>query len=190
MNRPALFVETISRNHVLQIDRFLQGDKPIQIVFLGNLSWKISCWEAISRNSGNQDLRGEREKVNRYMEKIIDNVKSQRMFDLSTTIGIRHFCTYLVGELHLMDVNFERSSIKVIVKCSTLEILEDLWRDYCSGHLNEVAEECLITEQVKEELGMETIKLKTTILEEDYVACKFSFMENPGIFFFKCEIML
>jgi len=146
----------------------------------GNLSWKISCWEAISRNSGNQDLREVREKVNRYMEKIIDKVKSQRMFDLSTTIGIHRFCAYLVGELHLVDVNFERGCIKVIVKCSTPEILEDLWHDYCSGHLNEVAEECLITEQVKEELGMETIKLKTTILEEDYVACKLSLMENPA----------
>ena len=139
--------------------------------------------EAISRNSGNQDLREEREKVNRYMEEKIIEVTSERIFDFSTTIGIDRFRTYLVGELHLMDVNFQRSSIKVIVKCGTLEILEDLWRDYCSGHLNEVAEECLITEQVKEELGMETIKLKTTILEEDYVACKLSLMETAGIFF-------
>jgi len=116
------------------------------------------------------------------MEEIIDVVISRRKFDLSTTTGIFDFCTYLEKKRKLMDVNFERGSIKVIVKCSTSEILEDLWRDYCSGHLNEVAEECLITEKVKEELGMETINLKTTILEEDYVTCKLSLMEIPGIF--------
>jgi len=142
---------------------------------------KISCARATSRNSRNQDPQEEREKVNRYMEEKIDEVKSQRMFDLSTTMGIRHFCTYLVGELHLMNVNFQKSSIKVIVKCGTMEILEGLWCDYCSGHLNVVAEECLITEEVKEELGMDTIKLNTTILEEDYVACKLSLIEIPGI---------
>ena len=120
--------------------------------------------------------------MNRYMEEKIDHLKSQRLFDLSTTIGICQFCTYLVGELHLVDVKFEKSSIKVIVKCRTLEILEDLWHDYCSGHLNKVAEKCLITKKVKKELWMETIKLKTTILEEDYVTCRLYLMEITGIF--------
>lgn len=46
------------------------------------------------------------------MEEKIDELKSQRIFDLSTTKGIRSFCTHLVGELHLMDGNFQRSSIK------------------------------------------------------------------------------
>ena len=52
--------------------------------------------------------------------------------------------------------------------------------------------ECLITEKVKEKLGMETIKLKTTIFEEDYVTCKLSLMEIPGIFqlFLTIGIML
>ena len=116
------------------------------------------------------------------MKQKIDEVNSQGVFDYSEPIGIYRFYAYLIGELNLMDVNFQRSSIKVIAKCRTLEILEDLWHDYCSGHLNVVAEECLITEKVKEELGMETIKLKTAILEEDYVTCKLSLMEIPGIF--------
>lgn len=48
----------------------------------------------------------------------------------------------------------------------------------------------LLTEQVKEELFMETTKLKTTILEKDYMACKLSLIENPGIFFSNVGIML
>ena len=116
------------------------------------------------------------------MKEKVDEVNSLGIFDYSEPMEIHRFYAYLIGELNLINVNFQSSSIRVIVECRTLEILENLWRHYCSGHLNAVAEECLITEKVKEELGMETIKLKTTILEEDYVTCKLSLMEIPGIF--------
>ena len=116
------------------------------------------------------------------MKEKIDEVNSQGRFDYSDPMGIHCFYMYLMGELYVQNVTFQSSSIKVIVECRTLEILENLWCHYCSGHLNAVAEECLITEKVKEELGMETIELKTTILEEDYVTCKLSLMEIPGIF--------
>lgn len=156
------------------------------------LPFKTSCARAISRNSGDQDPKEEKEKVNRYMKQIIDEVNSDGMFDYSTDEGIHRFYAYLIGERSLMNVHFQSSSIKVIAKCHTLEILEGLWVDYCSGHLNKVAEECLITEKVKVKLGMKTIKLKTTILEEDYVTCKLSLMEIPGIFqlFLTIGIML
>ena len=116
------------------------------------------------------------------MKQKVDEMNSQGIFDLSEPMGIHCFYMFLMGELYLQNVNFQSSSIKVIVKCHTLEILENLWRHYCSGYLNVVAVECLITEKVKEELGMETIELKTTILEEDYLTCKLSLMEIPGIF--------
>ena len=116
------------------------------------------------------------------MQQKVDEVNSLEIFDISDPTGIYRFYAYLIGELHLTKVNFQKSSIKVIVKCRTLEILENLWRHYCSGYLNVVAVECLITGKVKEELGMETIELKTTILEEDYLTCKLSLMEIPGIF--------
>ena len=103
--------------------------------------------------------------------------------DLSSFTGLRLFYGYLVGELHLITKNCVTSSIKITVKCRTLEILEGLWDVFCSGRLNAVAETCLITEEVKDELGMETIKLATTILEEDYLACKMSLMEIPGAFY-------
>jgi len=151
-------------------------------LFLGNLRFKISCAIATSKNLGNQDPQEQREKVNRRMKQLINEVNSEGVFDYSTDKGIRRLCAYLMGERRLMEMNFQSSSIEGIVKCRTPDILEDLWRDYFSGHLNKVAEEYLITKKVKEELGMETIKLKTTILEEDYVACKLSLMEIPGIF--------
>ena len=112
------------------------------------------------------------------MAQKIDEVIIKGKFDLSSFEGLEDFYLYLRGYLSLVDIEFQKSSIKITVKCCTLEILERLWDDYCSGRLNAEAEKCLITENVKEELGMETIKLATTILKEDYLACKFSLMET------------
>ena len=145
------------------------------------MPFKISCASATSRNSKEQDSDQEaREKVNKCMRKKIEVAIEK--FDLSSEEELYNLHAYLVGHLRLMNVSFAKGSIKITVKCRTLEILEQLWDDYCSGHLNAVAEECLITEKVKEELDMETITLTTTILEEDYLACKLSLMEISGTF--------
>ncbi|XP_078356427.1 uncharacterized protein LOC144641270 [Oculina patagonica] len=143
----------------------------------GKLSLKISCASAISRNSEEQDPRQARKKVKRYMKK--KGVEAVGKFDLSSDTGLYDMYVYLVGVRQLMNVSFGKGSIKITVTCRTLEILERLWDDYCSGHLNAKAEECLITEKVKDELDMETITLETTILEDDYLACKLSLMEIP-----------
>lgn len=107
-------------------------------------------------------------------------VEAKDKFDLSSMTGLNDFYKYLVGELALMNIKFEGQSIKINVTCLSLEILEGLWDDYCSGHLNAKAEECLITEKVKDELGMENITLTTTILKEDYLACKLSLGKIAG----------
>ena len=104
-------------------------------------------------------------------------------FDLSSFEGLNDFYVYLCGHLSLVDpIRIQNGCIKITVTCRTLEILERLWDEYCSGRLNAEAEKCLITENVKEELGMKTIQLATTISEEDYLACKFSLMETAGAF--------
>ena len=158
----------------------MQENKLIFAVVLGNLSFKISCASATSKNSKEQDSQEAKEEVNRYMQKKVEEVSKK--FDLSSFEGLHDFHVYLVGVRHLMDVSFDKGSIKITAKCRTLEILEQLWDDYCSGHLNAVAEECLITEKVKNELDMETITLTATILEENYLACKLSLTEISGTF--------
>ena len=112
------------------------------------------------------------------MRKKIDQIKGN--FDLSSYEGLEAFKEHLAKHLHLRLVRFGKGCLKISVTCHTLEILERLWDEYRSGHLNAVAEECLITEKVKDELDMETIRLTTTLLEEDYLACKLSFMEISG----------
>ena len=66
------------------------------------------------------------------------------------------------------------------MECSTLEILERLWEDYCCGHLNAVAEERLLTDDIKKRFDVESVKLETTILEKDYLACKLFLMEKSS----------
>ncbi|KAJ7339380.1 hypothetical protein OS493_005775 [Desmophyllum pertusum] len=79
---------------------------------------------------------------------------------------------YLEGVLDLITKQAGEGSLRITVECRTSEILENLWEDYCSGHLNAVAEECLLTDDIKRRYDVESVKLETTILEEDYLACK------------------
>ena len=71
----------------------------------------------------------------------------------------------------------ESGSVIITVQCHTLESLESLWNDYQSGHLNDIAKTFLVTYELKRKLGMQNIRLKTTIEEENYLICKKAFME-------------
>ena len=62
--------------------------------------------------------------------------------------------------------NNEVGSWHITVECSSLEVFDRLWEDYCSGHLNSVAQKILITPQVLEKLGLTELKLKTFIVEQ------------------------
>ena len=84
---------------------------------------------------------------------------------------------YLRDYLHVDPVRHDIGSLVVTVECNSLKILEGLWEDYCSGHLNEVAQETLITAEVLEKFGLSEIKLKTYISEKDYESTRQTLME-------------
>ena len=69
-------------------------------------------------------------------------------------------------------------SLELKFRCPTLESLEHLWSDYQSGQLNDIAETCLVSGDIKEKLNLETVSLKTTIEEENYQICKRILMEK------------
>lgn len=76
-------------------------------------------------------------------------------------------------------VSDTEGSLLIKVTCSSLEILEGLWEDFSSGHLNEVIEQTLVTSDILEVLGLSDLKLQTTIKEEEYKKCKeFFFSEH------------
>ena len=82
------------------------------------------------------------------------------------------FFEYLSQTLSLDIFGYGKGSLFIAVKCSSVDILEELWKDYKSGNLNEVAEKVLITAQVLEKLCLAEVKLNTIINEEHYKTCK------------------
>ena len=94
-----------------------------------------------------------------------------------TPDSIRTFTEYLEKAFNLAILMVESGSVIITVQCHTLESLEILWNDYQSGHLNDIAETFLVTDELKRKLGMQNIRLKTTIEEENYLICKKAFME-------------
>ena len=87
---------------------------------------------------------------------------------LSFQESVDLFLRYLWGKLRLRVRNSEVGSWHVTVECSSLQVLEGLWEDYRSGHLNSVAQEKLITPKVLAKLGLTELKLKTFISEDQY----------------------
>ena len=88
------------------------------------------------------------------------------------TEAVKSFTNHLINIYGVNLVTISEGSIIIIVECPTLESLEHLWRDYLAGHLDRVAERYLVTDEMKEELNLETICLKIVIEEEDYLNCK------------------
>ena len=78
--------------------------------------------------------------------------------------------------LALKSVGF--GSLRITFNCQSLESLENLWSDYQSGQLNDIAERYLVTDDIKKKLNLETVRLKTTIEEENYQICKRILMEK------------
>ena len=80
-----------------------------------------------------------------------------------------------------VDVQDNRlGSLVITVSCSSLEVLEQLWGDYCSGHLNEVVQKTLVTQELLKELCLSEVKLTTIISEKEYNICKGCFMRRSG----------
>ena len=90
------------------------------------------------------------------------------------------FFQYLAYKLDIFSPKHDLGSLLITVECSSLLILEGLWEDYCSGHLNAIAQEMLVTAEVLEKLGLADVRLKTFISEEEYEKGKQIFMDHSG----------
>ena len=79
---------------------------------------------------------------------------------------------YLSSVKGIFTQDVKVSSLLITVKCRSLLVLEHLWTDYTSGHLNKMVQKCLVTEDILNDLGLSELKLCTTIKEIDYKAWK------------------
>ena len=90
------------------------------------------------------------------------------------------FFQYLAHKLNVFVPKHDLGSLLITVECSSLPILEGLWEDYRSGHLNAIAQELLVTAEVLEKLGLSDVRLKTFISDDEYLKGKQIFMDHSG----------
>ena len=100
----------------------------------------------------------------------------------STQEELNGFIEYMETVRQVIIVDAQPGSLIITVECSSSQILEELWEDYCTGHLNEMMQEFLVTEELLKELGLIEVKLALTISEEEYRACREDFLYMPGKF--------
>lgn len=108
----------------------------------------------------------------RYLNKI----------DPSTPEALNGFVDYLENVKKALIVDVQPGSLIITVNCRSLQILQDLWNDYCTGRVNEMAQKFLVTEELLNELNLKEAKLTTTIPEEEYRACRETLLLFSGEF--------
>ena len=84
---------------------------------------------------------------------------------------VNGFVRYLQEVCNVQFVEARQGSLIITVACSSLQILDELWKDYRRGHVAEMAQKFLVTEDILKEFGLTNLKLKTTITEAEYRAC-------------------
>ena len=110
------------------------------------------------------------EDLNDEQQEIFDSVIQQTVLsmepdDLSTDKGVGSLTKYLKESHNLTLKTFTSDGLTIKVQCP-VESLESLLVDCHFGHLNEVAERCLLTGEIRTILNMDTVRLKATIEEE------------------------
>ena len=80
--------------------------------------------------------------------------------------------SYLKMKLGVDVEDYRLGSLVLTVSCSSLEVLEALWKEYRTGHLNKVVQATLVTAEVLEKVDLGEVKLRTIISEEDYFSYK------------------
>lgn len=103
-----------------------------------------------------------------------------KTIDPSNQDQLNGFLQYLTEVRKVLIVDARPGSLIITVRCSSLQILEELWQDYRSGHLNEMAQKCLVTNEILTKFGLKEAKLTTTILEKEYRTCREYFLELLG----------
>ena len=115
-----------------------------------------------------------RQTMAKFSNAYLDNVNPK------TTADFKEFLLYLREFRGLIIGEVQRGSLLITVRCTTLEILENLWQAYKSGELNEAAERYLINDELLKEYELREFKFITVIDEEEYKSCKEELTDLEG----------
>ena len=90
------------------------------------------------------------------------------------------FLKFLADARKILVLKAQSGSLILTLLCRSLEILDALWYDYCTGHLNDMAQKHLVTKDVLKEFELTELKLITTIQREEYMAARKYFQQGSG----------
>ena len=91
--------------------------------------------------------------------------------DASKPEDLNDFVRYLVHVRKVAIVDVQPGSLIITVECSSLQKLNELWHDYCTGYVSKMAQKFLLTKDVLNELGLSKVKFSTSLPREKYRAC-------------------
>lgn len=113
-----------------------------------------------------------KEVLNRIADKYFEKV------DPSNPDELNGFLQYLEKVRKVLVLDVKIGSLLFILESRSVKILDDLWQDYSTGHLNEVAQSYLVTNDILKEFGLSSFKLASNIKEEDYRTCRQRLISN------------
>ena len=120
----------------------------------------------------------EREAMEDILTQVVEKyVKCNEFSKDNLGEDLKSFTDHIVNVYGVNLVTVGKGSVIIILDCPTLDSLEHLWNDYLAGHLDNLAQRYLVTNEMKKKLNLETGSLKTTIVEEDYLNCKEALMK-------------
>ena len=135
--------------------------------------------------SSTQTVSGEKNVVNERRpsaQEVLNCIADKfiQTIDPSNPEDFNGFLQYMEKVRQVVVIDVKKGSLIITVQCSSLHILDDLWKDYCTGHLQEVAQRYLVTEDILKELGLDSVQLTLTINEEEYRAYREHLLRNEG----------
>ena len=148
-----IFVHVSAKNLGIQLDCEQRGASSTQ-----NVSGNLSSQEVLNVIA------------NKYLQVI----------PLSNREELNGFLQYMQEMRKVIVDDVKTGSLIITVRCTSLRILDELWKDYCTGHLQEVAQRYLVTEDILKQLGLDSVQLTLTISEEEYMAYRKNFLKNEG----------
>ena len=161
---------------IVPLSRLIVGPKFLKIKIKFFILGTVTAQHDVPLKVVPRDLSAEKlEKFKRHFREDILTFMDNN--ELSPTGGIGEFLKYIENIYKLRTKALGFGCIEIRVQCHNLESLERLWKDCNHGDLDRMAERYLVTTELKKELDLKALRLSVKINEEEYLACKESFLE-------------
>ena len=153
------------------------GNESTPSLKLQNLDIRLDCSEAtlsstsLPLGAGAKRVLSTQHVLNSFADKVFSCVNP------SSPEESNGFLRYMEKVQKVTVVDVKTGSLIITAKCRSLEILDELWKAHCTGTLNKMAQS-LVTEDVLKTFGLTEVKLITTIVDEEYEACREVFLKQ------------